>query len=340
MSEKSKILLIYTGGTIGMVHDKRGTLVPFDFHTQMDSFLAHDLEIEVEVHAFSDPIDSSDVDPEDWKAIGQVIVDNYKAYDGFIVLHGTDTMSYSASALSFMLEGLNKPVIFTGSQLPIGAARSDARENLMSSLEIAAKKIEGRPKVTEVCVYFSGMLLRGNRSRKVQSVHFDAFESENYPPLAQAGVTIDFNQRLLSPYQPNAQLIFRHRMDAHVTILKLFPGIRKEVVDCVLNTPGIKGVVVETYGSGNAPTNDWFIQSLEAANKRGILLYNVSQCSGGRVMLGKYESSLYLKEIGMISGGDITTEAAITKMMYLLGEVDDLKMVRYLLTTPIRGEMA
>lgn len=336
---QSKLLIIYTGGTIGMAHDSRGTLIPFDFERQMDQFRVRELDVEVGVHAFPQPIDSSDVQPEDWRAIGQVIVDNYDDYHGFVVLHGTDTMAYSASALSFMLEGLNKPVIFTGSQLPIGAARSDARENLMSSLEIAADTIQGRPRIPEVCIYFSGILLRGNRARKVQSIHFDAFESENYPPLAEAGVTIDYNDRLIMPYVEDNELTFRHRFDTRVSILKLFPGIQPAVINSIMEAPGLRGLVVETYGSGNASTSPWFLEALRKANDQGILLYNVSQCPGGRVMLGKYESSLYLQELGMLSGGDITTEAAVTKLMYLLGELDDLKMIRECLETPIRGEM-
>ena len=340
MRQPTKILLIYTGGTIGMAHDERGTLVPFDFHNQMDSFLMTDLNVEVTVKSFDEPIDSSDVGPADWQNIGEVIKADYTNFDSFIILHGTDTMAYSASALSFMLDGLNKPVIFTGSQLPIGAARSDARENLMTSLEIAGDRSQGNPRVAEVCLYFSGMLLRGNRARKVQSIHFDAFQSENYPPLAEAGVTIDYDDSAIGPCEPAATLKYRDQFDTRVSILKLFPGIRREVVECVLNTPGIRGVVLETYGSGNAPTHKWFLEALRKANDRGVLLFNVSQCTGGRVIQGHYQSSYYLEEMGVLSGADITTEAAITKMMFLLGELDDTEEVKKALVTPIRGEMS
>lgn len=333
--------MLYTGGTFGMVYDSTGHLVPFDFGHIVDKIPElNRFDFELTVIAFSSPIDSSNVTPAHWIEMAQVIYKNYDLYDGFVILHGTDTMAYSASALSFLLEHLRKPVIFTGSQLPIGAVRTDARRNLITALEIAsARDIAGHPVVPEVCIYFNNFLWRGNRAKKVESAHFDAFHSDNYPALAEAGVTIDYNKPAIMPFQPGLPLQCNTLLNPNVAILKLFPGINAGTVYNILHIPGLKGLILETYGSGNAPTAGWFIEALATAIGQQIIILNVSQCSGGRVVQGKYETSKKLAEIGVLSGKDITTEAGITKMMYLLGKEKFLEAMKKELICPIRGEM-
>jgi L-asparaginase len=270
--------------------------------------------------------------------IGEIIFENYKDQDGFVVLHGTDTMAFTASAISFMLPGLAKPVIFTGAQLPISEPRSDARENLITALEIASAKAAGKPVVPEVCIYFDYELLRGSRSKKVESMHFDAFESENYPSLATAGVKIDYNYGAIRKPGNEDVKLFK-RFDTNISILKLFPGIDKRTVEAILNTEGLRAVILETFGSGNAPSSQWFIETLKSAIKRGVMILNISQCPGGMVVQGRYETSKSLAEIGVISGGDMTMEAAVTKLMVLLGEFGQEK-TRGLINQPMVGEIS
>jgi len=337
----SSVLIIYTGGTLGMAYDESGALVPFNFGQIMEKVpTLTNMNIAITVISFPEPIDSSNINMQHWFDMAYIIYENYDSYDGFVILHGTDTMAYSASMMSYMLNGLSKPVVFTGAQLPISAMRSDARENLMTALEIATAKSNGRPVVPEVCIFFNHMLLRGNRSKKVQSVHFDAYESENYPPLAEAGIIIDYNFSAIRPYEESKKLKFFNKLDNNVIILKLFPGITGEVLDSCFSIKGLRGVILETYGSGNSPSEKWFTDSLEKAVKKGIIILNVSQCNGGRVIQGRYHTSKDLKRIGVLSGSDITTEAAVTKMMFLLGNESDDAEIRKKLVTPIAGEMS
>jgi L-asparaginase len=317
---KGRVLIVYTGGTFGMTYDHEGVLIPFDFGLILEHLpTLKNLALELTVVSFEKPIDSSNMDPDYWKVLARIIYEHYIEHDGFVVLHGTDTMAYTASALSFMLEGLNKPVIFTGAQLPITEPRSDARENLITALELASAKNAGKAIVPEVCIYFDYELLRGNRSKKVESMQFDAFDSGNYPPLAKAGVKIDYNFSSIRPYLPDS-LTLRTRIDNNISILKLFPGITSSCVDAILSTQGLKAVVLETYGSGNAPTSESLVKALKKAIDKGIIVLNISQCSGGMVTQGRYETSRELQHIGVIGGADMTTEAAVTKLMVLLGE--------------------
>jgi L-asparaginase len=318
---KSRVMIIYTGGTFGMSYNSGGILVPFDFSLILEHLpTLRNLSLDLTVISFEKPVDSSNIDPSHWTTIGEIIHQNYNDHDGFVVLHGTDTMAYTASALSFMVQGLRKPVILTGAQLPISEPRSDARENLITSLEIASRYEDGMPVVPEVCIYFDYQLLRGNRSKKVESQHFDAFESGNYPPLAKAGVKIDYNMAAIHSPSAGDKLSFFGKFDTSVAILKLFPGIQPAVVQSILDTPGLKALILETFGSGNGPTTSWFLDMLRNAIGRGLLILNVSQCPGGMVMQGRYETSRELERIGVISGADMTTEAALTKLMVLMGE--------------------
>ena len=336
---KGSILIIYTGGTFGMTYDKDGVLIPFDFSLILEHLpTLKNLALELTVISFEKPIDSSNINPSHWQALARIIYDNYHTHDGFVVLHGTDTMAYTASALSFMLEGLSKPLIFTGAQLPISEPRSDARENLITALEIASAKKNGKPLVPEVCIYFDYELLRGNRSKKVESMQFDAFDSGNYPPLAKAGVKIDYNFSVIRSASGVSAITLRENIDTGISILKLFPGISRNTVEAILQTEGLKAVILETYGSGNAPTADWLVNKLKESIDHGMIILNISQCPGGMVTQGRYETSKELQRIGVIGGADMTTEAAVTKLMLLLGEYD-LQKVRSLVAQSLAGEL-
>ncbi|MEQ9442321.1 MAG: asparaginase [Cyclobacteriaceae bacterium] len=336
---KASILIIYTGGTLGMTYDESGVLMPFNFSRIVEKIPAlRQFDLQLTVISFPQLVDSANIRPEHWVDMAYIVYENYQRYDGFVVVHGTDTMAYSASALSFMLEGLNKPVIFTGAQLPIGSKRSDAHENFVTALEIASAQWEGHPVVPEVCIYFGSHLLRGNRSSKRQSIHFDAFTSENYPSLAEAGVVIDYNFPSIRPFVPNRELIYHRRLDPNVAVLKLFPGINRKVVESILQIPDLKGLVLETFGSGNAPTDAFLLDSLDDAIKRGLTILNISQCAGGRVIQGRYQTSKSLENIGVISGKDMTTEAAVTKMMFLLGTESDAELINQRLQFSLCGE--
>lgn len=334
------VLIIYTGGTFGMIQDESGSLTPFNFGKVVERVPElRQLDIRLTVISFPTPIDSSNILIQDWKDMAYIIEENYEQYDAFVVLHGTDTMAYSASMLSYMLEGLNKPVIFTGAQMPIGSIRSDARENLITALEIASAHNNGEPIVSEVCVYFNYRLLRGSRSQKLRSSTFAAFESENYPVLAEAGIEIEFNYAALAPYDPESELNVQNQLDPNVIILKIFPGITEHAVKAILSDLEVKGVVLESFGSGNIMKFDWFINCLKQAIEDGKIILNVSQCVGGEVEQGKYETSKGLNRIGVLSGGDITTEAAITKMMFLLGRETNKDRLKHQLTHSLAGEM-
>lgn len=337
---KSSILIIYTGGTFGMVYNDNGNLVPFNFGLVLDRIPElQNLDLRLTVVSFPDPVDSSNISISHWRDIAKIIQENYELHDGFVVLHGTDTMAYTSSALSFMLKGLNKPIILTGAQIPIGATRSDARENLITALEIASARENGVAVVNEVCVYFNFFLLRGNRAQKIRSSRFAAFESENYPYLAESGVDIVYNYSFLAKHVKNSKLSLWLDMDPHVSILKIFPGVSPEIVEGTLNINGLRGLIIETYGSGNTLNDRWFIDLLKNAISGGLLILNVSQCMGGSVIQGRYETSQKLSEIGVISGGDMTTESALTKMMHLLGTEKSIDIIKKKLGIPLRGEI-
>lgn len=341
LSETS-VLLIYTGGTIGMIHNEEtGTLESFNFKHLMKHIPELDkCGVKVESYVFDKIIDSSDMNPDVWVKLVKVIQDNYDRYTGFVILHGTDTMAYTASALSFMLHNLSKPVILTGSQLPIGDLRTDGKENLMTSIEIAGAVENGEPIVQEVCIYFENHLMRGNRTIKQNAENFNAFHSCNYPNLADVGIHIKYEQVYFRKNTEKKPLEIFTSYDPNVVVLTLFPGIQKSIVEAVLNVPGLKGVVLKTFGTGNAPRHEWLLKLLKDATDRGIVIVNVTQCLEGAVDMTRYETGMQLIETGVVSGHDITTESALVKLMVLLGNEPDTEIVREKMSVSIAGEIS
>jgi L-asparaginase len=339
----SKVLLIYTGGTIGMgCNAKTGALEPLRFDQlskQMPEL--EQISADIDVHQFAPPIDSSDMTPRLWSHLVRIIADNYEQYDGFVILHGTDTMAYTASALSFMLENLTKPVILTGSQLPIGQLRTDGKENLITSIEIAsAKHDDGRPVVPEVCIYFSGKLLRGNRSTKINADGFNAFDSFNYPHLADAGVTIVYHEEFILKPDYDKPMTPHFALDPNVVVFTLFPGIQDNIVRHVLDAPELRAIVMRSYGSGNAPQRPWLMKMLSDASNRGVNIINISQCAEGTVEMARYDTGYQLKNAGVISGYDSTVESAVTKLMHLQGHYSDSNIIRMKMNQNLRGEIS
>ncbi len=336
----TKLLLIYTGGTIGMVKDTNGSLVPYN----ISEIFKHvpeisRLNVQIDTISMKPLIDSSNTKPEFWLDILKILKQNYYIYDGFVVLHGTDTMAYTASAISFLIENNQKPIIFTGSQLPISELRTDGRENLITSLTIAAAKLSnGMPVVPEVCIYFENKLTRANRTTKYSTNLFNAFISPNYPNLANAGIEITYNFPYIN-YLSTEQTTFNDKLETNVTIIKLYPGISEEIFNYLLAVNNLKGIVLETYGSGNAPTDKWFLKGIAKAIEKEICILNVTQCLIGGIKMGTYETSSKMLELGVIDGKDMTTEAAVTKLMYLLRKNYTYQETLYFLQSSLRGEI-
>ncbi len=341
MGKETSILIIYTGGTVGMVNDpETGSLVPINFPEVADQ-LPELKKFGYRLRSVSfDPVtDSSNIEPSTWVRMATVIEENYTEFDGFVILHGTDTMAYSASALSFMLENLEKPVIFTGSQLPIGVLRTDGKENLITAIEIAAARNNGLPMVPEVCIYFDSKLMRGNRTTKISAEQFHAFDSPNYPALAEAGLHIRFNSGAIRYPVIRRYLTVHKDISTDVALLKLFPGINRNLVSAITNTSGLKAIILETFGAGNAPTFKWFLDELALFINKGGLILNVTQCHGGTVEMGLYETSREMLNAGVISGRDLTSEASVTKLMHLLGRCESREKIVHYLGKSLAGEI-
>ena len=337
----NRVLLIYTGGTIGMGRNpKTDALEPLDFNHLIENLPEFkSITTQIDVYQFTPAIDSSDMNPRLWAQIVRIIADQYEQYDGFVVLHGTDTMAFTASALSYMLENLTKPVILTGSQLPISQLRTDGKENLVTSIEIAsAYHKDGTPIVPEVCIYFSGKLLRGNRSTKINADGFNAFDSFNYPHLADAGVNIIYHEEYILKPDYTKPMKPHFVMDPNVVVFTLFPGIQENIVRHILDAPELRSIVMRTYGSGNAPQKPWLMHLLKQATEHGINIVNISQCAAGTVEMARYDNGYQLKNAGVISGYDATVESTVTKLMHLQGHYTDWRIIRNLMNHPMRGE--
>ncbi|MBQ5730264.1 MAG: type I asparaginase [Bacteroidaceae bacterium] len=341
--KRASILIIYTGGTIGMIRNSvTGALESFNF----DHLVRHvpelrQFNLNISSRAFSPPIDSSDMNPSLWSRIVEMIHTNYDKFDGFVILHGTDTMAFTASALSFMLEGLMKPVILTGSQLPIGVLRTDGKENLLAAIEMAAaKNDDGSPVVPEVCIYFHQKLMRGNRCTKTSADSFNAFSSPNCPCLATAGMEIQYNRHIIRPYDAQVKLAPKYKMSSDIIIFSLFPGIQPNIVKKILSGKELKGIIFRTFGAGNAPQAHWLVEALTNATREGKVIVNITQCSTGSVKMRLYETGLQLLDAGIISGRDMTVEAALTKMMFLLGQELPVDEVRKLMKKDLAGEIS
>ena len=336
-----KILIIYTGGTIGMIHHPETyELIPFDFsHIKTQIPELKKFNVEIDTHQCDKIIDSSDLSPKLWQKLAKIIYDNYDKYFGFVILHGTDTMAYTASALSFMIDNLSKPVIITGAQLPIGKLRTDGKENLISSIEIAADEKNKKPIVHEVCIFFENKLLRGNRTTKKSAEYFDAFCSPNYPSLADAGININYKNNLFLKSSKNKKLTINTKFESNIFIIKIFPGINIDIINNIIENTNIKAIILETYGSGNAPTNKEFINIIKKGIKKGIIFLNVSQCLEGNVDMTKYKTGKTLKKIGVISTYDSTIEAAVTKLVWLLGQDFTNQKIKKLLNKSLKGEI-